>query len=141
MIKSFANLTKIDPGFNPNRLLIFSLGASATAEEDRQIQFYRQIVQRLANVPGVERVAAISRLPFSGGNSSRTFNRPGSAREDRADIRIATPDYFQTMGIPHLRGRNFNEHDVKGSLLVAIISSLVVIPAPPPRAAYRCGCA
>ena len=98
MIKSFANLTKVDPGFNPNRLLIFSVGASATDEEDRQIQFYQQILQRLTSVPGVERVAAVSRLPFSGGNSSRTFNRPGSTREDRADIRIATPDYFPNDG-------------------------------------------
>jgi len=122
MIKSFANLTKVDPGFDHSRLLIFSIGASATADEDRQIQFYQQIVQRLTRVPGVERVAAISRLPFSGGNSTRTFNRPGSTKEDRADVRVATPDYFPTMGIPHLRGRSFTEHDVKGSLLVAIIN-------------------
>ncbi|HWL93702.1 MAG TPA: ABC transporter permease, partial [Phycisphaerae bacterium] len=68
MIKSFAKLTKVDPGFNPNRLLIFNIGASALADEDRQIQFYQQILQRLTSVPGVERVAAVSRLPFSGGN-------------------------------------------------------------------------
>ncbi len=122
MIKSFANLTKVDPGFTPARLLIFNIGAPATAEEDRQIQFYQQVVQRVANVPGVEHVAAISRLPFSGGNSGRTFNRPGNTKEERADIRIATPEYFQTMGIPLERGRNFNDHDVKGSLPVAIIN-------------------
>jgi len=122
MIKSFANLTKVAPGFNPDRLLIFSIGASAKADEDRQLQFYQQVVQSVATVPGVERVAAVSRLPFSGGNSSRTFNRPGSTKEDHADIRIATPDYFQTMGIPLVRGRNFTEHDTKGSALVAIIN-------------------
>jgi putative ABC transport system permease protein len=122
MIKSFANLTRVDPGFNPNRLLIFNIGASATAEEDRQFQFYQQIVQGLMTVPGVERVAAVSRLPFSGGNSTRTFNRPGSTKEDRADIRIATPDYFKTMGMPLVRGRNFNEHDTRSSALVAIIN-------------------
>ena len=122
MIKSFANLTKVAPGFNPDRLLIFNIGASARADEDAQLQFYQQVVQRVAAVPGVESVAAISRLPFSGGNSTRTFNRPGSTKEDRADIRIATPDYFRTMQIPFVRGRNFNEHDTKGSTLVAIIN-------------------
>jgi predicted permease len=122
MIKSFANLTKVAPGFNSDRLLIFNIGASAKADEDSQLQFYQQVVQRVATVPGVERVAAVSRLPFSGGNSSRTFNRPGSTKEDQADIRIATPDYFQTMGIPLVRGRNFTEHDTKGSALVAIIN-------------------
>jgi putative ABC transport system permease protein len=122
MIKSFANLTKVAPGFNSDRLLIFSVGASAKADEDQQLQFYQQVVRSVATVPGVERVAAISRLPFSGGNSSRTFNRPGSTKEDRADIRIATPDYFQTMAIPLVRGRNFTEHDTKTSALVAIIN-------------------
>jgi putative ABC transport system permease protein len=122
MIKSFANLTKVAPGFNADRLLIFSVGASAKADEDQQLQFYQQIVRSVATVPGVERVAAISRLPFSGGNSSRTFNRPGSTKEDRADIRIATPDYFQTMAIPLVRGRNFTEHDTKDSAPVAIIN-------------------
>ena len=122
MIKSFANLTKVAPGFNPDRLLIFNIGASARADEDAQLQFYQQVVQRVAAVPGVESAAAISRLPFSGGNSSRTFNRPGSKKIDQADIRIATPDYFRTMGIPLVRGRNFDEHDAKGSTLVTIIN-------------------
>ncbi|HEY8834228.1 MAG TPA: ABC transporter permease [Chthoniobacterales bacterium] len=122
MIKSFANLTKVAPGFSADRLLIFNIGASAKADEDRQLQFYQQIVQRVATVPGVQHVAAVSRLPFSGGNSSRTFNRPGSKKIDQADIRIATPDYFQTMEIPLVRGRNFNEHDTKGALPVAIIN-------------------
>src|SRR5438270_4126759 len=122
MIKSFANLTKVDPGFNPDRLLIFNIGASAKADEDQQLQFYQQVVQRVATVPGVQHAAAVSRLPFSGGNSTRTFNRPGSTKEDRADIRIATPDYFQTIGIPLVRGRNFDEHDMKSSLPVAIIN-------------------
>src|SRR3954465_1651455 len=122
MIKSFANLTKVAPGFNSDRLLIFNIGASARADEAAQFAFYQQVVERVAAVPGVESVAAISRLPFSGGNSSRTFNRPGSTKIDQADIRIATPDYFETMGIPLVRGRTFNEHDTKGSTLVTVIN-------------------
>src|SRR5256885_924390 len=122
MIKSFANLTKVAPGFNHDRLLIFNIGASARADEDAQLQFYQQVLQRVGAVPGVESAAAISRLPFSGGNSSRTFNRPGSTKQDQADIRIATSDYFRTMGIPLVRGRNFNEHDTKGSTPVTIIN-------------------
>jgi putative ABC transport system permease protein len=122
MIKSFANLTKVAPGFNPDRLLIFNIGASARADEDQQNQFYQQIVQRVATVPGVQHVAAVSRLPLAGGNSTRTFNRPGSKKADHADIRIATPDYFQTMGIPLVRGRNFTEHDKQDSARVAIIN-------------------
>ncbi|HZE57134.1 MAG TPA: ABC transporter permease [Chthoniobacterales bacterium] len=122
MIKSFANVTKVDPGFNHDRLLIFNVGASAKADEAQQLQFYQQIVQQVATVPGVQDVAAISRLPFSGGNSSRTFNRPGRTKIDQADIRIATSDYFQTMGMPFVRGRNFNQSDTKDSTRVTIIN-------------------
>ncbi len=122
MIESFANVTKVDPGFNHDRLLLFNVGASAKADEAQQLQFYQQIVQQVATVPGVQDVAAISRLPFSGGNSSRTFNRPGSTKIDQADIRIATSDYFQTMGMPLVRGRNFNQSDTKDSTRVTIIN-------------------
>jgi predicted permease len=122
MIKSFANLTRVDPGFNSDRLLIFNIGASARADADSQLRFYQEVLEKIATVPGVERVAAISRLPFSGGNSSRSFNRPGSTKQEQADIRIATPEYFQTMAIPLVRGRNFNEHDTKDSARVAIIN-------------------
>ena len=122
MIKSFANVTKVEPGFNHDRLLLFNVGASAKADEAQQFQFYQQVVQQVATVPGVQHVAAISRLPFSGGNSSRTFNRPGSTKIDQADIRIATSDYFQTMGMPLVRGRSFNQSDTKDSTRVAIIN-------------------
>ena len=122
LIRSFAKLTKVDPGFNPERLLIFSIGASAKADEDQQVQFYREVKESVARVPGVEHVAEISRLPFSGGNSNRSFNRLQSDKEEHADIRVATLEYFQTMGIPLVRGRNFDEHDTKGSLPVAIIN-------------------
>src|SRR5213075_2083659 len=58
MIKSFANLTKVAPGFNSNRLLIFNVGASAKADEDGQVRFYQQVVQQVAAVPGVQSAAA-----------------------------------------------------------------------------------
>jgi len=122
MIKSFARLTKVDPGFRTDRSLVFNIGAMASAEEDQKIAFYQDVMERLASTPGVESAGAVSRLPLAGGNSSRTFNRSGSTKEGRADIRIVTPDYFKTMGIPLVRGRNFDSHDVKASLPVAIIN-------------------
>ena len=81
------------------------------------------MIERLRHsVPGVQSVGAVSRLPLAGGNSSRTFNIPGSSQSYSADIRVSTPDYFQTMGIPLLKGRNFIAHDSSASLPVAIIN-------------------
>ncbi|MDQ2918924.1 MAG: ABC transporter permease [Verrucomicrobiota bacterium] len=68
------------------------------------------------------RVGAVSRLPFSGGNSGRSFNRPGSDKSYDADIRVSTPEYFRTMNIPLLRGRVFNEQDTKDSVRVCVIN-------------------
>ena len=122
MLKSFVRLTRVDPGFNPEHLLVFNIGLPASAEPVRQRAFYEQAVERIRAVPGVERVGAVSRLPLAGGNSGRSFSVPGRSQSYNADIRVCTPDYFQTMGIPLLKGRNFSAHDRAGSLPVALIN-------------------
>jgi putative ABC transport system permease protein len=122
LMKSFVRLTQVNPGFNPDRLLIFNIGLASSADPARQASFYSEVVERLRAVPGVQSAAAVSRLPLAGGNSSRSFNIPGSSQSYSADIRVSTPDYFKTMGIPLLQGRNFTAHDSGGSLSVAIIN-------------------
>jgi putative ABC transport system permease protein len=122
MMKSFRQLTQVNPGFNPDRLLIFNIGLPLSAEAARQTSFYQEVVERLRSVPGVESVAAVSRLPLAGGNSSRSFNIPGSSQSNNADIRVSTPEYFRTMAIPLLKGRVFTAHDHGTSVPVAIIN-------------------
>ncbi len=139
MLKSFVRLTQVDPGFNPDRLLVFNIGLPSSAEAPRQTAFYQEVVERLRAVPGVKEVGAVSRLPLAGGNSTRSFNVPGSSQSYEADIRVSTPDYFQTMGIPLLRGRNFTPHDKKDSLPVAIINqatAAAVFPGQNPIGKY-----
>jgi putative ABC transport system permease protein len=123
MMKSFVRLTQVNPGFNPDNLLIFNIGLSSSADTARQTSFYQEVLERVRSVPGVQSVGAVSRLPLSGGNSSRTFNIPGSSQSYSADIRVSTPGYFQTMEIPLLKGRNFTAHDSSPSLPVAIINA------------------
>ena len=122
MVKSFASLTRVHSGFTSDHLLIFNIGAPARWSEDEQIHFYHQTLERLRVVPGVLRVGAVSRLPLAGGNSARSFHVLGSSADYNADIRVGTPDYFKTMDIPLLRGRNFAEYDVKGAAPVAIVN-------------------
>ena len=131
MMKSFVRLTHVDPGFNPDRLLVFNIGLPTSADTTRQISFYQQVVDRLRAIPGVQAVGAVSRLPLSGGNSTRSFNLPGSSQSYDADIRVSTPEYFQTMAIPLLKGRNFTAHDDSNSLPVAIINQATAANAFP----------
>ncbi|MGZ5005200.1 MAG: ABC transporter permease [Chthoniobacterales bacterium] len=122
MIKSFGKLTRVDPGFTPENLLVFDVGLPPATDEARNLAFYQQAVERVQAIPGVVRVGAVSRLPFSGGNSARSFNLPGNDKSYEADIRVSTPDYFRTMNIPLLRGRVFTEQDTKDSVRVCVIN-------------------
>ncbi|MFZ0284932.1 MAG: FtsX-like permease family protein, partial [Terriglobales bacterium] len=87
-----------------------------------QDDFYQQVVEKLRTLPGVQSAGAVSRAPLSGGNSDRGFQIPGSSKQYDADIRISTPLYFQTMGIPLLKGRVLNQHDMHSPVLVAVIN-------------------
>jgi putative ABC transport system permease protein len=139
MVKSFIRLTQVNPGFNPDRLLTFNVGLPSSADAARQTSFYRQVVEGLASMPGAQSVGAVSRLPLAGGNSSRSFNVPGNPQSYDADIRVSTPDYFRTMGIPLLKGRSFGEHDTERSLPVAIMNEAAaanVFPGQDPIGKY-----
>jgi putative ABC transport system permease protein len=131
MIKSFVRLTQVNPGFNPDRLLIFNIGLPSSANAARQTSFYQEVVERLRSIPRIQSVAAVSRLPLAGGNSSRSFNVPGTSQSYAADIRVSTTDYFRTMGIPLLKGRAFTEFDTNASIPVAIINQAAAANAFP----------
>ena len=125
LVKSFVRLMQVDPGFDPSDLLVFNVGlppASVTAQQD---EFYRQAVARLQTLPGVQSAAAVSRLPLAGGNSDRGFQIPGRSQSYQADIRVSTPGYFQTMRIPLLKGRIFDETDAHGPSLVAVVNEVL----------------
>jgi putative ABC transport system permease protein len=139
MMKSFVRLTQVNPGFDPDGLLIFNIGLPSSADPAHQTSYYQEVVERIKSLPGVQSVGAVSRLPLAGGNSSRTFNTPGSSQSLEADIRVSTPDYFRTMAIPLLKGRNFSAHDDNASLPVAIINQATaasVFPGQDPIGKY-----
>jgi len=122
LVKSFARLMDVDPGFGPDHLLTFNLGLPSSTDPAHQLAFYQQVLQRLQALPGAQAVGAVSRLPLAGGNSSRSFSTGGSERDHNADIRVSTPDYFRTMGIPLLKGRTFSESDVENPLKLAVVN-------------------
>jgi putative ABC transport system permease protein len=139
LVKSFARLMQVDPGFDPGHLLVFNVGLPPTTATSQQDDFYRQTVERLQVLPGVQFAGAVSRLPLAGGNSDRSFQLPGSNTSYNADIRVSTPSYFQTMGIPLLRGRIFSEQDGHGQVPVAVVNQALaesVFPSQDPIGKY-----
>ena len=129
MIRSFAKLNQVDPGFDPDRVLtlVVALLHNKYPTDEQVATSYSQILERAAAVPGVLSAGAISDLPLSGSSTSDYFTiegRPPIAKEAEplTEYRLVTPRYFESMGIPLLAGRDVAETDTKQSPNVVVIN-------------------
>jgi len=129
MIRSFARLLAVDPGFKPERLLTLRLNLPSANYGDQlqQAAFYQQLMQRVERLPGVEAAGAINSLPMIGDRSNGGLNIEGRPRvnlneRSHAAHRVVSPDYFGLMGVTLQQGRYFTAGDVAGTLAVAIIN-------------------
>ena len=123
MTRSFAELMRVSPGFEPHNLLavqIYLPQAKYKTAVDRT-RFYKEAVHRIAALPGVQSAAGVSALPMYpvGIDFALPFTIEGKAppangEEPRADIRMATPGYFETMKIALRNGRTIDERDLPG---------------------------
>ena len=129
MIRSFAALQAVDPGFNPHGVLslIVSVAGSKEFEPNSRAVFYRELVQRLSKLPGVVSAGGINHLPLAGDQWGWSFKiegrpepRPGEAPV--AVYRVAMPGYFETMRLPIVRGRAINWNDDARAPAVAVIN-------------------
>jgi putative ABC transport system permease protein len=129
LLRSFARLTTVDPGFRPAGASTFSVSLSPIrypGPAEQEI-FARTLLSRLDRLPGVTASGVSFSLPLSGGGFGFTFAIGGRAEqsgkeEPRAQVRIASPGYFRAMGIPLIRGRGFTAADREGSPQVILIS-------------------
>jgi putative ABC transport system permease protein len=129
MIRSFGVLINVHPGFDPKNVLMgqISLARLAYQSTEERVRFVSQTLERLNALPGVESAAFVAPMPFSGGNVNGDFRidehpaaKPGD--EPVADVRSATPQYFQTIKIPLLKGRYFTVEDRRGGIGAVIIN-------------------
>ena len=129
LIRSFGKLAAVDPGFVVQPALAFdlSLPDARYEEEARQIAFFDQLLPKLRAIPGVEQAGAVVSLPLSGSSFVLTFEVKGRppvppSQQPAMQVRVATPEYFETIGIPLTRGRMFTADDRWGSTQVALIT-------------------
>jgi putative ABC transport system permease protein len=128
LLKSFARLQGVDPGFDPSNLLTFNIALPETryANDTTQAAFFDQALPAIARVPGVLGVGATTVMPFGGSWSTGSFEIEGYQTPENqpgpwGDIRVVSPQFFETMRIPLLRGRYLTDEDRDGSRLVAVI--------------------
>ena len=132
MLKSFRRWIAVDPGFRAERVLTFgvSLPNATYGKPEQQIAFFDRLRQGIAALPGVEAVGGNEALPMSNANWTRSFQvegyqPPANTSGPWGDFRVATPGYFETMGIPLKRGRTFDETDQAGGRRVAVVDEVL----------------
>jgi putative ABC transport system permease protein len=130
MVKSLLRLQNVKPGFEPANLMTMRIALPATKYENfkQSHAFYEQLFDRLEARPEVKSVGAINLLPFGGGGGDRSFSiedQPTPAGHARPDeqVRFVSPNYFHTMQIPLLSGRDFTRRDLPDTPPVAIVNS------------------
>jgi putative ABC transport system permease protein len=129
LIQSFLVLTRWEPGFDRDNLLTTWLLASSAKYEtaDQADILFQQAIDEVRALPSVESVGATSAGPLFGGTEPDEFiieGRPIPAAGERPVARWydVSPNYFQTLGLPIMRGRDFDRSDTKSSNPVAIIN-------------------
>jgi len=132
LIRGFNALQSVDPGFRVDGLLTAQVQLPPARYPRPQLRaaFFRDLLEKIAAIPGVESADACSSLPMTGGGNSTSFvvdgrPAPPSGHENSSHWRAATPGYFQTLGIPLVRGRAFNALDTAASQPVAIVNQRV----------------
>src|SRR5580704_15402073 len=138
LIRSFRHLLEVSPGFHTDHLLTLEVSLPEKAYPDGAPveEFYKQLLERVKAVPGVQAAGAVSELPLSQAYSSGTVLAEDTSASDiprlkhmnnlpflETDRRTVTPGYFSAMQIPLQRGRTFSDADASTGPFVAIVDS------------------
>jgi putative ABC transport system permease protein len=130
LIRSLARLQSADTGFHADHVLTMRVPIGTQIETNpagkydtraRQIEFYRQVLERLQVVPGVRAVAVVNNRPLSEANTTTVYRGPDGGALG-VMTRTVSSQYFAVMGIRLLQGRGFSEADQSGAPLVAIVN-------------------
>ena len=125
LVRSFLLLLRVNSGIDPHNVLTAEvwLPPGNIYDTSHQREFYRQVLERVRSMPGVEFAGATTEMPFTMFNALGNGLRPEGQPESNVLYcpGIVTPKYFQAMGIRLLSGRFFDEHDAAGALPVVIL--------------------
>jgi putative ABC transport system permease protein len=129
LIRSFGKLLQSDIGFESKNLLTleYRLPRAKYTQPDATWNFHRQVLDQVAQLPGIKSVALVQGLPFSGNGGTTGIalldrEAPPAGREPQVSFNVATGGYFGTAQIPLIRGRLFGDQDRAGTPIVFVIN-------------------
>jgi macrolide transport system ATP-binding/permease protein len=121
-LRTLSNLQSVELGFNRENLLLFELNARQAGHGDADLsRFYLDLQKQFSAIPGV-RSASLSHRPLLIVGTSRPVNVPGAPPDPSTHLLYVGPDFFSTLQIPMLLGREIGERDQAGSPEVAVVS-------------------
>jgi putative ABC transport system permease protein len=131
LVKSLTRIERVDPGYDPSHLLTMSVDPSDANYETfaQSMRFYDRVLDRIRYLPGVQSVAATNSMPnalYPNTDIDIAGHPAAPGQEFDAAILTASPDFFRTLRIPLLAGRNFTPQDVAGTPIVLIVNQTFV---------------
>src|ERR1700761_265376 len=134
LIKTLISMQSVQTGFDTHRTLAFNVPVMSYGKSsDEIINFYREVMRRIEELPGVDHVSLGTSTPWrDAGSFGAGFSFTGEGKvkgtkeeDPRANFRVVSPGYFASLGVPILSGRDFNTEDRRGGEPVVIISQSV----------------
>jgi putative ABC transport system permease protein len=128
LVRTFAELRRVDVGFGTSNLLVLRITPDAARYRTgpQTTDYYRRVLNSLRDLPALTSVAAVTALPMStiGSDFTRPYWPEGhdGKQVSEASIRMATPGYFTTLGLPVMAGREFTDRDDADARRVVIIN-------------------
>ncbi len=129
MIRSFQRLHKVNPGFDSQGVLTATVSVSNNkfADPGQQVRFFAEVLDRVRAIPGVSAVGLADDIPLDGGGSHQPIAIQGRpvvpmSEQPEVDVRLVSTGYMNSLRIPILRGRDFNDGDISGKPGVILIS-------------------
>jgi predicted permease len=134
LIKTLLTLQATQTGFDMHRVLAMNVPIMSYGKNsDQIINFYREVIRRINELPGVDRVALGTHIPWrdaGGFGPGFSFTGEGHVKGDReedprAQMRVVSPAFFAALGVPIVAGRDFDDNDRRGGEPVVIVSQSV----------------
>ena len=130
LIKTLITLQETQTGFDMHRVLAVNVPVMSYGKtSDDIINFYRQVIERISALPGVDRVALGTNVPWRDGGFGPGFQFTGEGHikgnheeDPLAQLRVVSPGFFAALGVPLIEGRDFNDNDKRGGEPVVILS-------------------
>ena len=127
LLRSLLGLGRVDPGFAKDHVITFGLDLPGRYGHPERVAFYRNLLEQIRTIPGVRSASAVFPLPLSADGVKTSFEVEGrpmrQSEHPVTSLHIIDRDYFRTLGIPLLGGREFSaQDDAEGAMPVVIIS-------------------